>query len=623
MGAEPAGEPFVVVVAFHGAEALRLALDPLGGLDVLVVDNSSSADVARVARDTGAEYHDAGGNLGFARAVNLGVAHAAGRDVVLVNPDAVVDADTVVALATALHERGGRVAAAAPRLTGPAGEDQRVRWPFPTPVGAWMQALGAGRWIPAEPSFLVGAVLALNAKALAEIGGFEPSYFLYAEETDWQRRAVGAGWRLVQVDGLTATHVGGGTSSDEIRREVHFHAGGERYVRRWFGTRGWVSYRAATVVGSAVRAVVLPGERGRVARRRAVMHLRGPMRVERALRVAGHRSVVHVVLTDAFAGTEQLVCTEAAGLAARGWDVTVVGGDPVRMRAALGPDVRHVAAPTVLAGLRALGRVGRPDVVHAHLTAAELAAVLARVVTRAPVVATRHIAARRGATPLGGLVAPVVRRGLAGQIAISEFVAAAVGERCTVIPNGVASVPPGTSPRQHTVLVLQRLEPEKSTDVALRAWAASDLASAGWRLQVAGTGRELGALKRLTRTLDIDASVDFLGWVGEPGLLLDACGLLLAPAPGEPFGLSVAEAMAHGVSVVAADGGAHPEVLGPEALLFAPGDHEAASELLRTLAGDVGERSRRGAALRERQRQLFTVEMHLDGVERVYTRVTS
>ena len=38
------------------------------------------------------------------------------------------------------------------------------------------------------------------------------------------------------------------------------------------------------------------------------------------------------------------------------------------------------------------------------------------------------------------MVAPLVRRGLAHQIAPSEYVAGAVGERCTVVPNGVASV---------------------------------------------------------------------------------------------------------------------------------------------------------------------------------------
>ena len=609
------------MVAYHGATQLRLALAPLSGLDVLVVDNSSSAEVEAVADQAGAAYLDSKANLGFARAVNLGIERAAGRDVVLVNPDAVVEAETVLALVKLLHTPGARIAATAPALSGPDGHQQRVRWPFPSPAGAWLQAAGLGRVIRAEPSFLVGAVLALNADAVAEIGGFDPRYFLYAEETDWQRRAAAAGWHLELARGLNASHVGGGTRSDESRREVHFHAGGERYVRTWWGARGWASYRLAVLLGRTVRGAVLPGERGRAARRRARLYRRGPLRSERALDARG--TVVHVVLTDNFAGTEQVVCTEAVGLAQRGWDVTVVGGDPARMVAALGPAVHHRPAATLLAGLYQLARVGRADVVHAHLTAAELAAVLTRPLSRAPVVATRHIAAHRGASRLGGLLAPLVLHGLARQIAISPFVAAAVGEQTTVVLNGVSLVDPiDPSLREPIVLVLQRLEPEKSTDVALRAWAYSGLGEQGWRLQVAGTGRQRADLERLARALGVAATVEFLGWVDDPAGFLATAGLLLAPTSVEGFGLSVAEAMAHGLCVVAADGGAHRDVLGPAGVLVPPGDATEAGQQLRALADDPQGRARRGAALRARQQELLSMSAHLHGVERVYAELT-
>ena len=48
-----------------------------------------------------------------------------------------------------------------------------------------------------------------------------------------------------------------------------------------------------------------------------------------------------------------------------------------------------------------------------------------------------------------------------------------------------AALDPGT--RERVVLVAQRLEPEKRSDVALRAFAASGLAEPGWRLDVAGS----------------------------------------------------------------------------------------------------------------------------------------
>ena len=277
-----AREPLVVVVAYHGADDLRRALAPLRGLDVLVVDNSSSSDVVAAVLASGATYCDAGGNLGFARAVNLGLARATGRDVVLVNPDAVMDAATVRKLKDALHA-GPLVAAAAPALVGSDGVAQRVRWPYPTPGGAWLQALGLGRLVSDHDGFLVGAVLALRAEAIARVGGFDPDFFLYSEETDWQRRASGAGFSVTWAQELLATHVGGATSTDESRREVHFHAGAERYIRKWHGRRGWWSYRAAYLLGGVVRSAVLRGPAAQVARRRTALFWSGPMVVEKSL----------------------------------------------------------------------------------------------------------------------------------------------------------------------------------------------------------------------------------------------------------------------------------------------------------------------------------------------------
>lgn len=272
-----------IVVAFHGVEALRGCLSALAGVDILVIDNSSDAEVKAVAVRAGAEYVDAEANIGFACAVNIGIGRAAGRGVVLVNPDAEVSAATVHALLGRLNRPGGKVAAIAPATNAPDGGAQRVRWPFPSPGGAWLQAAGLGRLSSDRDGFLVGAVLALHATAIAEIGGFDESFFLYGEETDWERRAVGDGWEVVLAADQFATHVGGASSTEESRREIHFHAGGERYIRKWFGGYGWASYRLATILGAMVRVVLLPGARRSEAARRLGLYVHGPMRREREL----------------------------------------------------------------------------------------------------------------------------------------------------------------------------------------------------------------------------------------------------------------------------------------------------------------------------------------------------
>ena len=249
----------VVVVAYRSPDLLDHCLATLGGeFDVVVVDNSSEPDVADIAGEHGCTYIDPGRNLGFAGGVNLGAARRGGRDVLLLNPDAAITPTAVRALHAALTA-DPRLAAVAPAQSGPdGGAPDRVAWPFPTPGGAWLEAIGLGR-LRRRPDFLIGSVLLLRGTALDDVGPFDDHFFLYTEETDWQRRATDRGWGVALCPSVTATHVGAGTGGDAVDREAHFQASHERYVRKHHGTAGWWSYRTAAVVGAGVRAVVLPG----------------------------------------------------------------------------------------------------------------------------------------------------------------------------------------------------------------------------------------------------------------------------------------------------------------------------------------------------------------------------
>ena len=64
----------------------------------------------------------------------------------------------------------------------------------------------------------------------------------------------------------------------DARARAHFHASQELYLRKHFGALGWQVARAGQVAGSAVRGVLLRGERRRAARRRARLYLAGPAR---------------------------------------------------------------------------------------------------------------------------------------------------------------------------------------------------------------------------------------------------------------------------------------------------------------------------------------------------------
>jgi glycosyltransferase involved in cell wall biosynthesis len=331
-------------------------------------------------------------------------------------------------------------------------------------------------------------------------------------------------------------------------------------------------------------------------------------------------SVVHVVVTDAFAGVERYVAQVAGTLAGRGHRVHTIGGDPDRMRAEL-PVAVSVHPTTTLAGAaRALATLRDVDLVHVHMTAAEGAAWLARPLHKVPVVATRHFARPRGSSAVARALASVTVRAITCDIAISRFVADTVGGSTVLITNGVPHRPqaPLDAP---TVVMLQRLEPEKAPALGIEAFARSDLADQGWRLTVAGVGRLQADLEDAARRWGASDSTEFAGYVAETDTLLERASIFLAPGHLDGFGLSVVEAMAHGVPVVAARGGGHLETLGRDGMLFPPGDVGSAADALRRLGDDPALRRSMGTTLRRRQQRAFSLPRHVDRLEALYRAV--
>ncbi|WP_277209472.1 glycosyltransferase [Isoptericola croceus] len=273
----------VVVVAYGAPELLRAALEPIAGTyPVTVVDNSSSAEHREITDRAGGVYLDPGRNVGFAAAVNVALGHRQdpAADVLLLNPDAIVTPEAVEQLYAALHE-DPVLASVGPAQVDGSGTPGQVAWPFPSPARAWWEALGLGRFrIPGERSFVIGSALLLRAAALRSVGPLDERFFLYAEEADWAFRAHRLGWRHAVVDAAEVVHEGAGTGGDRRRRELHFHASQERYLRKHYGTAGWAAARAALVTGAALRSAVLRGARRDAARHRLHTYLAGPAAVE-------------------------------------------------------------------------------------------------------------------------------------------------------------------------------------------------------------------------------------------------------------------------------------------------------------------------------------------------------
>lgn len=338
--------------------------------------------------------------------------------------------------------------------------------------------------------------------------------------------------------------------------------------------------------------------------------------------------IIHAIRSDGFAGVETHVARLAAAQHDRGHRVTVIGGNAASMPTAVG----RAAVPTIPA--RTVGQVARAlrrltvgpgsALVHTHMTAAELAAV-ATVPRSHRIVATRHFGAARGSSPAGRVAAAGIRRRVTAQISVSRYIADHVDGESVVIHPGVSTREElaGADSRHATVLIVQRLEAEKETAVAIRAFARSGLADRGWGLDVVGDGSQRAELEDLAAHLGIERASTFLGRRGDVVARMSTAAILLAPCSIEGLGMTVVEAMAAGIPVVAAEAGGHLETVGPVPgrALHPPGDVGAAAALLGDLAADPLRRTAYGAALQARQREHFTLTAQVAATDLVYESV--
>lgn len=216
-------------------------------VEIVVVDNASSDDslaLLRAAAIPNLRIVANAGNLGFARANNAALRDCPGDYVLLLNPDCLVEPDTIGKVAAALaHEPGAGMAGCL--IRNPDGSEQNgCRRLTPTPGRALRSLFGgaalslAGQPLPAGPQpveAISGAFMLVRRAALEEVGLLDEGYFMHCEDLDWCLRFRQAGWSILFVPSVAVTHVKGVCSGERpIRVEWHKHLGMVRYYRKFF-----------------------------------------------------------------------------------------------------------------------------------------------------------------------------------------------------------------------------------------------------------------------------------------------------------------------------------------------------------------------------------------------------
>ncbi len=245
-------------------------------LSIVVVDNAGNVDgLAELsAAHSNVRYVDGGGQ-GFGRAANLGAFSSTKDFLVFVNPDCRPTATHLEALVVGVASDDSAASHAA-TMTGHDGSIEAG-------VGGWepslrrlpVHALGLG-WVfrkaglfafptPGEHSavdWTTGACLATRADRFRELGGFDESFYVYAEDVSFGRSARLAGLRTVLREDVLVRHGSGSSGAPSLEMLRLRGASFAGYLTRYHRSRAW-PMRGLMVLGALVRglAAALRGRR--------------------------------------------------------------------------------------------------------------------------------------------------------------------------------------------------------------------------------------------------------------------------------------------------------------------------------------------------------------------------
>ena len=253
----------VVTVNFNAGPLLidsaRAVLVSSAPVELIVVDNGSTDGSVSALRaavvDPRLTVIEAGANLGFARGSNVGIRASHGDEILLLNPDCIIETDTVERM-RAVMEAHPEAGMAGCLIRNPDGTEQAgCRRAVPTPWRSLVRTFGlarvfphhrrlfddfvlAGRPLPDVPTpmeAISGAFMHVRRSALDEVGLLDEAYFLHCEDLDWCMRFRGAGRPILFVPDVAVVHHKGHSSRDRpVRVLWHMHRGMVRFYGKFF-----------------------------------------------------------------------------------------------------------------------------------------------------------------------------------------------------------------------------------------------------------------------------------------------------------------------------------------------------------------------------------------------------
>ncbi len=258
--------------------------------EIIVVDNASDDGSVEMVKQKfpGVKLIINERNLGFAAANNIAIRESQGSYILLLNPDSVLQEDTLKIMINFLDQRQD-VGLAGCKILNPDGTLQLAcRRSFPTPWVAFTKITGLSTLFPTTAFFgkynlayldpdktyevdaVSGSFMFVRRKVIDIVGGLDEQFFMYGEDLDWCYRIKQAGWKIYYVHETKVIHYKGESvrrsDIDEIKLfyeamrvfvKKHFSRGffSDFILSLGIGVREWIAFIGK--ISKPLRAVIL------------------------------------------------------------------------------------------------------------------------------------------------------------------------------------------------------------------------------------------------------------------------------------------------------------------------------------------------------------------------------
>lgn len=257
----------VIMIVYHTGkvlfDAIERVLDEGQVRQFIIIDNGSSDKAAQKLRDLNDEYDhillvQGHGNIGFAKAANLGAHLASQPWLVFLNPDALLQPGCIKKLVESARGQPSPCIVGS-RLLNPDGSEQRgARRGEVTPVTTLLALTRLSKWVPEWQKFEIhyeghdlpdapeavptisGACFAVSKRDFARLKGFDGHFFLHVEDVDLCWRAREAGGTVLFHPKAEVMHIGHTSRVEPIHVEwnkglglcYYFHKRADTFWRK-------------------------------------------------------------------------------------------------------------------------------------------------------------------------------------------------------------------------------------------------------------------------------------------------------------------------------------------------------------------------------------------------------